>query len=76
MSKSFVREHKGHKIRASVSEIQEGQFHAFVSIEHDDGQVIIPAGFLSLPLAATIDQALEEGWRCAQEQIDSRLNSN
>ena len=72
MSKSFVREHRGHKIRAYVSEIQEGQFHAFVAIEHDDGQVIIPTGFLEVPPATTIDQALEEGWRCAQAEIDAR----
>ena len=58
MSKSFVREHRGHKIRAYVSEIQEGQFHTFVAIEHDNGDVIVPEGFLKVPPAETIDQAL------------------
>ena len=71
MTQKYSKEYKGHTIRAAVSEVKGGRFHALVTIERDDGQTLSHIGFLEVPPAQTPELALKEGWRCAEEEIDS-----
>lgn len=70
--KTQKMEYKGHTIRAGVSQVNGDRWHALVTVEKMDDHGGEYHGFLEVPPAATQEKALEEGWKCAQEEIDQK----